>query len=123
MDSSANRVIQEYLIYCDCKATATEFSKECQDSNLPLPLTESLEGNNATQRFMSAANQGDRDLFFALWDDRFPLESRESDKSLQKIEFLMNVYFAVYPLLEQPKSDVILVLMSGSKCVGIDGCV
>nr|KAJ3422467.1 LisH domain-containing protein armc9 [Polyrhizophydium stewartii] len=39
------------------------------------------------------------DLFFALWDGQFPERVRQADPGMQRLEFMLSVYFAVYPLL------------------------
>ena len=50
------------------------------------------------ERMMKALERGDRGEAFKLWDNFVPPLVRRSDRDAQKLEFYLNVYFAIYPL-------------------------
>ncbi|OAJ39942.1 hypothetical protein BDEG_23736 [Batrachochytrium dendrobatidis JEL423] len=54
---------------------------------------------DALERFETLFSAGDQSLFFLLWDEMFPLNERINDLLLRQLEFMLGVYFAVYPLL------------------------
>ncbi len=49
---------------------------------------------------MNAMKEGDRIHFFGLWDKHFQESIRLSEPSYQKLEFLMSLYFAIFPIHE-----------------------
>ncbi|KAI8895879.1 hypothetical protein BC833DRAFT_599755 [Globomyces pollinis-pini] len=52
-------------------------------------------------QFLKSFEDGDGDMFFALWEDH--IESNLSDNEEKNIEILLSVYFAIYPILfDQP---------------------
>ena len=50
------------------------------------------------QRMLRALEQGQREEVMKLWDNFVPPLLRRSDKNAQKLEFYINIFFAIYPL-------------------------
>ena len=46
---------------------------------------------------------GHADEFFAVWDQFLPSKIRNEDAVAQKLEFYLNIYFAIYPLKHNQK--------------------
>ena len=41
--------------------------------------------------------------FFVLWNKSLPAELRDANSTCKKLEFHLNIYFAVYPILSGKK--------------------
>ncbi|KND02511.1 uncharacterized protein SPPG_02969 [Spizellomyces punctatus DAOM BR117] len=99
---SVNSLIREYLVFANYSKTIDIFDAECGDKGRPVDASDgggvesTLE--EAENRFLISFRNGDRAAFFALWDDQFPSSVRASDPLYQKLEFLLSVYFAVFPI-------------------------
>ena len=50
---------------------------------------------------------GSRKEFFLLWDSNIPESVKSNDPVCKKLEFYLNIYFAIYPIKYQ--------LMTGKK--------
>ncbi|KAJ3104222.1 LisH domain-containing protein armc9 [Phlyctochytrium bullatum] len=61
-------------------------------------LIEQDEAEDAQMEFLVPFREGDRDAFFSLWDARFPESLRSSDPLYQRMEFQLNIYFAIFPI-------------------------
>ena len=79
--------------------------------NLKAELRERREGKTATwrpvgaemqekvkDRMLRALDRGEREEVLRLWDNFVPPLLRKSDKNAQKLEFYLNIFFAIYPL-------------------------
>ena len=49
-------------------------------------------------RMLRALDLGEREEVLRLWDNFVPPLLRRSDKNAQKLEFYLNIFFAIYPL-------------------------
>lgn len=47
---------------------------------------------------MELFHNGKRKKFFDVWSSSLPKTIRDNDSVAQKIEFYLNIYFAIYPL-------------------------
>ena len=53
-------------------------------------------------------HEGKGDLFFKLWKEYLPPAVRDSDSVAQKLEFYLNIYFAIYPVkYNQPPVSIV----------------
>lgn len=43
-------------------------------------------------------HNGKRKKFFDLWSDQLPKTVKDTDSVAQKLEFYLNIYFAIYPI-------------------------
>lgn len=48
---------------------------------------------------LNAFINGSSDQFTSEWVDYVPLETRAANPELQRLEFMVQVYFALYPLI------------------------
>ena len=94
MESEIDEMVQEYLKYRDFKQTLHTFQEEA-GLNLSSDhrIKESVKAEKV-QEFLNALNNGSRNDFFVLWN---ALPEHDDDASI-KIEFLLNVYFAILPI-------------------------
>ena len=80
-------------------------------SNLKAELREKREGKKKTWRpvgvemaervkdkMLRALDNGEREEVLRLWDNFVPPLLRRADKNAQKLEFYLNIFFAIYPL-------------------------
>lgn len=58
-----------------------------------------LDGNGVIARFLAAFDGGDRELALTLWDDALPPSVKRSDPTGHRLEFYLQIFFAIYPLL------------------------
>ncbi|RKO83788.1 hypothetical protein BDK51DRAFT_51236, partial [Blyttiomyces helicus] len=92
-----------YLHYADYRATVGTFDTECGRKGRPIEAVDSGRARTARagadeSRFLLSFRDGDRESFFAAWDERFPPAVRKSDTLYQKLEFTLNIYFCVFPI-------------------------
>ncbi|KAJ3061756.1 LisH domain-containing protein armc9, partial [Quaeritorhiza haematococci] len=116
-----NDIVREYLVFAEYPATVATFDGESLKRGRPSRYlgnggetntdTGRGEGDQAggnalenakfeeiENRFLIHFRDGDRDSFFSLWDDHFPPDVRAHEPLYQKIEFMLSIYFAVFPI-------------------------
>ncbi|KAJ8328414.1 LisH domain-containing protein armc9 [Batrachochytrium dendrobatidis] len=103
-ETRINQLILEYLVCGKYTTTLQAFQNEASKmSLLDVTATTSTGASkwlqDALERFETLFSAGDQSLFFLLWDEMFPLNERINDLLLRQLEFMLGVYFAVYPLL------------------------
>ena len=49
-------------------------------------------------RMMKALDRGERDEVLRLWENFVPPLVRRTDRNSQKLEFYLNIFFAIYPV-------------------------
>ncbi|KAJ3176670.1 LisH domain-containing protein armc9 [Irineochytrium annulatum] len=112
LEIEANKLVREYLSFADYPSTLSSFDVECGlKGRGPAPAAEEGDAGAPNRdderartieemqnRFQLAFQDGNRDEFFGLWDANFPVELRQSDPMYQKMEFQLNIYFAVFPI-------------------------
>ncbi|KAI8808509.1 hypothetical protein BJ742DRAFT_853574 [Cladochytrium replicatum] len=102
--SEINELVREYLLFTDYRETVHAFDREThRKDNVGVEKNEEEDRNaerlrEVQERFLLAFNEGDRDAFFALWDEHFPPSVRLSDPVYSKLEFTLSIYFAVFPV-------------------------
>lgn len=103
-DVELSSCIKEYLEVKKLNETVHTFIEECQRYGFKLP--ESSGGRGGSPKWvtihvemMRLFTQGSFHEFFQLWDEHFS-DPVKQDVTSQKLEFRLNVYFAVYPLLK-----------------------
>ncbi|XP_067941355.1 lisH domain-containing protein ARMC9-like isoform X2 [Watersipora subatra] len=104
-EADLNNCIKEYLEVKSLHRTVTEFVLECQKYGLKLSdskggRTGSPKWANVLREMLRLFSQGAFMEFFQLWDEHLSSKIKE-DVTSQKLEFKINVYFAVYPLLQR----------------------
>ncbi|KAH6578179.1 hypothetical protein BASA60_003775 [Batrachochytrium salamandrivorans] len=104
IELKVNQLIAEYLSCGEYGVTLHAFRDEASKKCLQSPTTMSAMGaskwlQEKQDAFKGLFRRGDQHSFFSLWDDIFHVQERVSDSSLRQLEFMLGVYFAVYPLL------------------------
>ncbi|KAI9003707.1 hypothetical protein BC832DRAFT_88588 [Gaertneriomyces semiglobifer] len=100
-----NGLIREYLTFGDYVATVNAFDAECEvkgslpDAAEQLELIDSAIAYLETteSRFMNAFLTGNRKAFFQAWDESLG-GNTSHDLEFKKMDFLINIYFAVFPV-------------------------
>ncbi|KAI8816691.1 uncharacterized protein EV422DRAFT_544511, partial [Fimicolochytrium jonesii] len=102
-----NVAVREYLSYAEYQTSLEAFDAEIgekgrrkapADGGDDDAIITAVIQKEAT--FLDAFHKGERSPFFKLWDDCFPSSWRLSDPVYGKLEFLVNIYFAVWPLFQ-----------------------
>ncbi|EDV24286.1 uncharacterized protein TRIADDRAFT_57604 [Trichoplax adhaerens] len=98
-----NSVITEYLLFSGLKDTAIRFSEECVNAGKANPnlnqIQTAAEKVKLQSDLISAYKNGDHTEFFSLWNTSLPPETLNADKECQRLEFSLQIYFAIYPRL------------------------
>ncbi|XP_052213977.1 lisH domain-containing protein ARMC9-like isoform X2 [Dreissena polymorpha] len=102
-EGELNAIVREYLDFGGFDKTLQNFDKEISGKGKPLSTTEgkgpvSQKQLTAQNEMLEAFHNGKRQKFFDLWSKTLPRPLLDSDSVAQKIEFYLNIYFAVYPI-------------------------
>ncbi|KXS11593.1 hypothetical protein M427DRAFT_424463 [Gonapodya prolifera JEL478] len=93
-------LVREYLEYASFSDTLDAMETESAAKGRPLK-DRGVADEEARRALRDAMRShfltGDADAFFALWDSRLHPVARESVEGA-KVEFLLRIYFAVYPV-------------------------
>lgn len=102
-EGELNAIVREYLDFGGFDKTLQNFEKEISSKGKPLS-TQDAKGP-ISQKQLAAQNEllvlfhnGKRKTFFDLWKESLPKTVHDNDSVAQKIEFYLNIYFAIYPL-------------------------
>ncbi|OWF46707.1 LisH domain-containing protein ARMC9 [Mizuhopecten yessoensis] len=83
--------------------TLSTFQKECDQKKKP--VTSHSIKSKSNQKLLAIQNdlmqqfhKGKRDRCFKLWNEHLPPNVRDSDAVAKKLEFYLNIYFAIYPI-------------------------
>jgi hypothetical protein len=91
------------LAYADYPTTVATFDNETSRrgrsaaSRQGSAFQRSHEENS--DQMMKAFNSGDATTFFSAWKSIIPAHVQENNPEAHRIEFLLQVYFAIYPKL------------------------
>ncbi|XP_078523904.1 lisH domain-containing protein ARMC9 [Lissotriton helveticus] len=96
-------LVKEYLNFAEFEDTLKSFAKECKVKGKPLPKTSGSAFRDSNtlmiqKDLITAFEDGDRKVFFELWEEHIPQEIRDGDHLAQKLEFYLHIHFAIYPL-------------------------
>ncbi|KAI8795631.1 lisH domain-containing protein ARMC9 [Biomphalaria glabrata] len=102
-EGELNAIVKEYLDFSGFDKTKITFESECKEKNKPLP--EKSSSSYGTEKLHLAQTQmleffheGKSDLFFNLWRSNMHLSEQDNKSLSQKLEFYLNIYFAIYPI-------------------------
>ncbi|XP_063714114.1 lisH domain-containing protein ARMC9-like isoform X2 [Symsagittifera roscoffensis] len=99
-EQDLNNIVVEYLDYASYSDTLESFKSECVSKGRPNPQTSGIKSDqkkNEIQRdLLSLFHSGSRREFFLLWNESLPQVTREKDQLCQKLEFYLQIYFAIY---------------------------
>ncbi|KAI4881343.1 hypothetical protein NFI96_015031, partial [Prochilodus magdalenae] len=96
-------MIKEYLKFCELEETVKTFEKECRSKGRPVPKTPSSPPADSKtliiqKDLISSFEDGDMKVFFELWAEHVPADTRDNDPAVQKLEFYLHIHFVIYPL-------------------------
>uniref|UniRef100_A0A3B3RF79 LisH domain-containing protein ARMC9 n=1 Tax=Paramormyrops kingsleyae TaxID=1676925 RepID=A0A3B3RF79_9TELE len=96
-------MVKEYLMFCEFEETLKLFEKECKikGNSSPRPSGNLLKDDKVLavqQDFLSSFDDGDVKVFFELWNAHIPTDIRDFDPVAQKLEFYIQIHFAIFPL-------------------------
>ena len=95
-------LIHEYLSKKDYTRTLDTFQEELAEKIkrkkfYAIPLTQSFNSKNLISYFKS----GDKDNFINHWNRLIPNNLLLTEQALYKLNFNIQIYFAIYPILNQ----------------------
>ncbi|KAM5164049.1 lisH domain-containing protein ARMC9 isoform 2-T3 [Mantella aurantiaca] len=96
-------LVKEFLSFGEFSDTLKSFAKECKVKGKPLPKSDGSATRDSKtlliqKDLLSAFEDGDRKTFFDMWEEHVPTETRSNDPLAQKLEFYLNIHFAIFPL-------------------------
>ncbi|KAM9316940.1 lisH domain-containing protein ARMC9 [Gastrophryne carolinensis] len=96
-------LVKEFLNFGEFQETLKSFTKECKVKGKPLPKNEASATRDSKtlliqKDLLNAFEDGDRKSFFEKWEEYVPADSRSNDPMAQKLEFYLNIHFAIFPL-------------------------
>ncbi|CAL1530183.1 unnamed protein product [Lymnaea stagnalis] len=110
-EGELNAIIKEYLDFSGFDKTKVTFEDECKEKRKPIsepenPAFGSEKMHMAQTQMLEFYHEGKGDLFFKLWREYLPPTVKDEDSVSQKLEFYLNIYFAIYPIkYSQPQKD------------------
>ena len=95
-------MILEYLAHCGFDRAVNELKQQLRERRMGKqqawrPVGRDVQ-SNLKERMLKALDRGDRGEVFKLWENFVPPLVRRSDREAQKLEFYLNVFFAIFPL-------------------------
>eukprot|EP01112_Ceratiomyxa_fruticulosa_P010373 TRINITY_DN2742_c0_g2_i1.p1 TRINITY_DN2742_c0_g2~~TRINITY_DN2742_c0_g2_i1.p1 ORF type:complete len:778 (-),score=181.70 TRINITY_DN2742_c0_g2_i1:122-2455(-) len=96
VEDEINVCIREYLEFNDFNATIAALESELAARGKPLTDSGSSVIAEAKSGLIKALEDGDYETFFDLWNQAIPAHTRKNEG--QKIEFYINIYFAIFPV-------------------------
>ncbi|KAJ8021710.1 LisH domain-containing protein ARMC9 [Holothuria leucospilota] len=104
-ESELNSIVKEYLEFCGYNRTSNAFENEARENGKSLALLppKSWDKNKADLQsdLLTFFKVGNRKEFFKLWEEHVPGGIRTSDPICKKLEFYLNIYFAIFPIKYQ----------------------
>ncbi|XP_005104437.1 lisH domain-containing protein ARMC9 [Aplysia californica] len=102
-EGELNAIVKEYLDFSGFDRTLSTFMEECNAKDKPIAPQETPAFGNeklmlVQNQMMEFYHEGKGDLFLKLWNEYLPTSVRDSDSVAQKLEFYVNIYFAIYPV-------------------------
>ncbi|KAI1891548.1 hypothetical protein AGOR_G00144930 [Albula goreensis] len=96
-------MVKEFLVFGEFVETVNLFEKECKTKGKPVPkISGSILNNSKTliiqKDMLSSFEDGDGKVFLELWNRNIPPDIRDFDPVAQKLEFHLQIHFAIYPL-------------------------
>lgn len=101
-----NSVIHEYLLKKDYSSTLHTFQNELETKlkSKAYYLT-SFSNQFNEKKIETLFINGEKKEFFSLFYKIFPCHVRNREKSIKNLEFLLEVYFTIYPLYQLNKEN------------------
>ncbi|KAL5017753.1 hypothetical protein ScPMuIL_005164 [Solemya velum] len=102
-EGELNSIVKEYLDFGGFDKTLQDFERECEQKGKPIADLDVKSKSNQKligiqNELMKRFHEGKRNKYFTLWNESLPVTVRDGDSVSQKLEFYLNIYFAVYPI-------------------------
>jgi len=94
--------VLEYLAHAGYERTTQQLKNELRERREGKqqnwrPVGRDMQ-DKVKDRMLRALDRGEREEVLKLWDNFVPPLVRRSDKNAQKLEFYLNIFFAIFPL-------------------------
>ncbi|TPX31555.1 hypothetical protein SmJEL517_g05140 [Synchytrium microbalum] len=102
-EKQVNGLIREFLAYGEYTGTLSSFDAEClKHDRAPIKLVNDADGDKRNERvenqLITSFRQGDNQTFTSYFNQVLPPSTRTTDPVSQKLEFMLAIHFAVYPI-------------------------
>jgi hypothetical protein len=95
-----NSMIHEYLLRKDFIKSLDTFQDELNEKIKQKKYTNVKFAENSSETLLdNYFTVGKKNEFFKIWNRVIPSHIKLRDNSLEKVEFFLQIYFAVFPLL------------------------
>ena len=100
--SEVDLLVLEYLAHAGYQRSTQALKAELREKregkqNTWRPVGQGAQ-DKVKERMLRALDRGDRDEVLRLWENFVPPLVRKSDRNAQKLEFYLNIFFAIFPL-------------------------
>ncbi|KOO34262.1 lish domain-containing protein armc9-like protein [Chrysochromulina tobinii] len=101
-DEEVDLLVLEYLAHAGYERTTQQLKNELRERREGKqqnwrPVGRDMQ-DKVKDRMLRALDRGEREEVLKLWDNFVPPLVRRSDKNAQKLEFYLNIFFAIFPL-------------------------
>ncbi|XP_063965365.1 lisH domain-containing protein ARMC9-like isoform X3 [Lytechinus pictus] len=104
-EGELNGIVKEYLDFCGLEQSHKIFEAETKAKGRPIEQQLKKPWNrrkaDLQSDLLALFKTGARYEFFAIWDDNIPEQVRSNDPVCKKLEFYLNIYFAIFPIKYQ----------------------
>ncbi|XP_061423707.1 lisH domain-containing protein ARMC9 isoform X3 [Lethenteron reissneri] len=121
-EAELSSIIREYLNFMEYEETVKALDRECSSKGKAVPKSGGVMKDSnvllVQGELLSAFDQGERTEFFVLWGENIPGTLCDSDPTAQKLEFYLQIHFAIYPIqhaVGKPDSAMVEVSMTEFK--------
>ncbi|XP_038673122.1 lisH domain-containing protein ARMC9 isoform X1 [Scyliorhinus canicula] len=110
-EAELNGLVKEYLKFAAFEETVNVFVKECKSKGKAIPKPPMIADHDIKTSYiqedlLQAFEDGNRKVFFKLWEQHISPQVREDEQLPQKLEFYLHVHFAIFPLKNSGKSVI-----------------
>lgn len=102
IDGELNAIVKEYLEYIQLEEVSHLFEKECLKIGKPIQELSKDSRNDKISKtqndLLTIFDLGNRSDFFNIWESAISEETRETSLECQKLEFQLQLHFAIAPL-------------------------
>nr|CAB3223157.1 lisH domain-containing protein ARMC9 [Phallusia mammillata] len=97
-----NELVKEYLTFAGLDKTVYSLHLECNEKGKPIQQGSKLSSDGskltAQNNILLEFDSGNYSSFWSLWEENVPGDIRSQDHTCQRLEFYIQIHFAVYPI-------------------------
>ncbi|XP_059507093.1 lisH domain-containing protein ARMC9 isoform X2 [Stegostoma tigrinum] len=102
-EAELNALIKEYLKFAAFEETVNVFVKECKNKGKAIPKQpmsagQDIKTSHIQEGLLKAFEDGNRKAFLNLWEQHILPQTGVDEQLPQKLEFHLQVHFAIFPL-------------------------